>query len=128
MLEPVRDALRGFRHRRAVAVTIILILTLGIGANSASFSMVDAVLLRPLPYPAPDRLVTVYELNRGLKQATQLVAPVRLEEWNRANRSFTGLAGSYFENMTDTTGTLPERVEAMPSRRASSACSVSLLR
>jgi putative ABC transport system permease protein len=113
MLESVRGALRGFRHRRVVAVTIILTLTLGIGANSAIFSMVDAVLLRPLPYPAPDRLVTVYELNRGLKQATQLVAPVRLEEWNRANRSFTGLAGSYFENMTDTTGALPERVEAM---------------
>jgi putative ABC transport system permease protein len=38
---------------------------------------------------------------------------VRLEEWNRADRSFAGLAGSYFENMTDTTGALPERVEAM---------------
>jgi putative ABC transport system permease protein len=113
MLESVRDAVRGFRRRRAVAVTIVLTLTLGIGANSAIFSMVDAVLLRPLPYPAPERLVSVYELNRGLKQATQLVAPVRLEEWNRADRSFAGLAGSYFENMTDTTGALPERVEAM---------------
>src|SRR5882672_3549056 len=113
MLEPVRDALRGFRHRRVVAVTIVLTLTLAIGANSAIFSMVDAVLLRPLPYPAPDRLVAVYELNRGLKQATQLVAPVRLEEWNRTNRSFAGLAGTYFENMTDTTGAVPERVEAM---------------
>jgi hypothetical protein len=66
MLESVRDAIRGFRHRRVVAVTIVLTLTLGIGANSAIFSMVDAVLLRPLPYPAPDRLVAVYELNRGL--------------------------------------------------------------
>src|SRR5712692_4744797 len=113
MLQSVRDAVRGFRHRRVVAVTIVLTLTLGIGANSAIFSMVDAVLMRPLPYPAPDRLVAVYELNRGLKQATQLVAPVRLEEWNRANRSFAGLAGCYFENMTDTTGALPERVEAM---------------
>jgi len=113
MLDQLRAALRGLRYRRGVALTIVVTLMLGIGANSAIFSMVDAALLRPLPYPAPDRLVTVYELNRGLKQATQLVAPVRLEEWNRANRSFTGLAGSYFENMTDTTGALPERVEAM---------------
>src|SRR5262245_61126707 len=101
MIEPVRDALRGFRRRRGVALTIVLTLTIGIGANSTIFSMVDAVLLRPLPYPAPDRLVSVNELNRSLKQATQLVAPVRLEEWNAANRSFAGLAGSYFENMTD---------------------------
>jgi putative ABC transport system permease protein len=113
MLQSVRDALRGFRHRRTAGLTIVLTLTLGIGANAAIFSLVDAVLLRPLPYPDSTRLVSVYELNRGLKQATQLVAPVRLEEWNRANRSFTGLAGSYFENMTDTTGADPQRVEAM---------------
>ena len=113
MIETSRDALRGFRRRRGVALIILVTLALGIGANSTIFSMVDAVLLRPLPYPAPDRLVSVYELNRSLKQATQLVAPVRLEEWNAANRSFAGLAGSYFENMTDTTRAEPLRVEAM---------------
>jgi predicted permease len=116
MLHEWRTALRSLARRRGLAFTVVLTLTLGIGANSAIFSAVDSVLLRPLPYPAPDRLVAVYELNlasgtRGT--ATQLVAPVRLEEWNRLNRSFDGLAGSYFENMTDTTGPLPERVEAM---------------
>lgn len=113
MFERVRGTLRGFRHRRSAAAAIVATLALGIGANSAIFSIVDAVLLRPLPYAAPDRLVAIYELNRGLKQATQLVAPVRLEEWNAANRSFAGLAGSYFENMTDTSGAEPQRVEAM---------------
>ena len=86
---------------------------LGIGANSAIFSAVDAVLLKPLPYPDAGRLVAVYELNMARAGATQLVAPGRLEDWNRLNRSFDGLAASYFENMTDTTGALPERVEAM---------------
>ena len=57
--------------------------------------------------------MAVYELNRGLKQATQLVAPVRLEEWNAANRSFADLAGSYFENMTDTSSDKQQRVEGM---------------
>jgi putative ABC transport system permease protein len=113
----VRDqffaAVRSLRHRRGVSATVVLTLMLGVGANSAIFSAVDAVLLEPLPYPAADRLVAVYELNLGQKGATQLVAPVRIEEWNRANRSLDGLAGSYFENMTDTSAALPERVEAM---------------
>src|SRR5712692_8487699 len=96
-----------------MALTIVLTLTLGIGANSAIFSAIDAVLLKPLPYPSADRLVVVYETNASQKQLTSLVAPVRLEEWNRLNSSFDGLAGSYFENVTDTTGPLPERVAAM---------------
>jgi hypothetical protein len=113
MRDQLIAALRGLRHRRGVAATVVLTLTLGIGANSAIFSAVDAVLLKPLPYPDADRLVRVYELNLGQKQATQLVAPVRIEEWNRASRTLAGLAGSYFENMTDTTGALPERIAAM---------------
>jgi putative ABC transport system permease protein len=113
MRDQLIAAIRGLRHRRGVAATVVLTLTLGIGANSAIFSTVDAVLLKPLPYPAADRLVAVYELNLGQKHATQLVAPGRIEEWHRANRLFDGLAGSYFENMTETTGSLPERVEAM---------------
>jgi hypothetical protein len=52
--------------------------------------------------------VAVYERNGALGQATQLVAPGRLEEWNARNHTFDGLAASYFENMTDTTGALPE--------------------
>ena len=92
---------------------VVLTLTLGIGANSAIFSAVDAVLLKPLPYPAADRLVSVYERNAGLRQATQLVAPGRLEEWNAQNRTFEALGASYFENITDTSGPVPERVAAM---------------
>src|SRR5262249_59743555 len=113
MLDQLRAAARGLRHRRAVAAAVVVTLTLGIGANATIFSFVDAVLLRPLPYPDSERLVSLHELNRGLKQATQLVAPGRLEEWNRDNATFDGLAGSYFENVTDTSGAAPERVEAM---------------
>jgi hypothetical protein len=99
MLDQLRAAVRSVRHRRGVAAAVVATLTLGIGENSVIFSFVDAVLLRPLPYPEAERLVAACELNQGLKQATQLVAPVRLEEWNRDNRTFAGLAGSYFENV-----------------------------
>jgi putative ABC transport system permease protein len=112
-LHDVRAALRTLARRPGLTFTVILTLTLGIGANSAIFSAVDAVLLRPLPYPAADRLVSIHESNLERRQSTMLVAPGRLEEWQRMNRSFDGMAGSYFENVTDTTGALPERVEAM---------------
>lgn len=112
MLHEWRAACRSVARRRGLALTVILTLALGIGANSAIFSAIDTVLLRPLPYPAADRLVAVYETNAAQKQLTSLVGPGRLEEWNRLNRTFDGIAGSYFENLTDTTGPLPERVAA----------------
>lgn len=113
MRDQFRSAVRSLVHRPALAAAVIVTLTLGIGANSAIFSAVDAILLKPLPYPEADRLVSVYESNLARRQSTQLVAPGRLEEWNRMNRTFTGLAACYFENMTDTTRVLPERVAAM---------------
>jgi putative ABC transport system permease protein len=108
-----RVAIRSVTRRRGLALAIVLTLTLGIGANAAIFSAIDAVLLKPLPYPAADRLVTLYAAKITRKEGTNLLAPVRLEEWNRDNRTFDGIAGSYFENLTDTTGALPERVAAM---------------
>jgi putative ABC transport system permease protein len=113
MLHDLRSALRALWRRRGLTIAVVLTLTLGIGANSAIFSAVDAVLLRPLPFPAADRLVSVYESNLSRRQSTALVAPGRLEEWNQMNQTFSGLAASYFENMTDTSGPLPERVEGM---------------
>src|SRR2546430_8461699 len=113
MLHAWYAAVRSLAHRRGLASMVAFTLALGIGANSAIFSAVDAVLLRPLPYPAADRLVAVYERNSGLRQATQLVAPGRLEEWHAQNRTFTALGASYFENLTDMSGPLPERVAAM---------------
>ncbi|HYP28749.1 MAG TPA: ABC transporter permease [Blastocatellia bacterium] len=70
----------------------VLTLALGIGANSAIFSVVNAVLLRPLPYKDPDRLVQFWETNplRGWTQAT--VAPANFFDWEKQSQSFDGLA------------------------------------
>ena len=71
MFESLRDALRGFRHRRGLAVTVVITLALGIGANAAIFSIVDAVLLRPLPYPSAERLVSAGTLWRSTSRAAR---------------------------------------------------------
>ncbi len=104
-------AFRTLSRRPGFALAAILILALGIGANTAMFSMVDGILLRPLPYPDSGRLVTVLEASAAKNQKESLIAPVRLEEWNRMNRTFDGIAGTYSESVTDTSGAEPERLD-----------------
>src|SRR5580698_6170060 len=102
--------LRRILRRPAFFLAVILTLTLGIGANSAIFSVIDAVLLKPLPYPGSERLMAIYEANPRQKIDRGLVAPVRVEEWNRLSRSFSGIAGAYTESLAETSGSLPERL------------------
>src|SRR5437588_274103 len=65
--------------RRPVFVAVVVgILTLGIGMNTALFSVVDAVLLRPLPYSNPDRVVKVMEASPSKDEPVSLIAPARL--------------------------------------------------
>jgi len=101
-----RNLLRRPGFFAAVGIT----LALGIGANSAIFSVIDAVLLRPLPYPDGDRLMRVYETNLRKKVTVGPLAPGRLEEWNRMNQSFTGVTGAYSDSFAETSGSLPERL------------------
>src|SRR5262249_20331823 len=77
----------------------------------ALFSIVDGVLLRPLPFPDGDQLVSVYEASPSRQDRTSLVAPVRLDDWTRLSRTFEGFSASYAENVTDTSGVEPERLE-----------------
>ena len=63
LTQTIRHAFRSWRRTPVLAVTALLTLSLGVGFNAAIFSVVHAVLLRPLPYPAPDRLVEVSELS-----------------------------------------------------------------
>ena len=65
----LRFAFRQFAGRPGFTFTAVLVLALGLGANTAIFSLVNALLLRPLPYPQPDRIVSLSERapnNRGI--------------------------------------------------------------
>ena len=65
LLQDFRYSARTLLKRPAFVITITIILALGIGANSAIFSVVNAVLIRPLPYEASDRIVTIWETNQS---------------------------------------------------------------
>ncbi len=90
-LRDLRYASRSLRKTPAFAAAAILTLALGIGANTAIFSALDGVVLRPLPYHEPDQLVIVALYNRSLKYATDLSYPDFLD-WQRSARSFEQMA------------------------------------
>jgi putative ABC transport system permease protein len=103
-------ALRSLARRPVFTITVFGLLALGIASNTALFSVVDTVVLKPLPYPNADRLVLVTEANSAKDQKASLVAPGRIEDWNRLNHAFTAISGVYSENVTDTGGGEPERL------------------
>src|SRR5690348_10922440 len=112
MIRPWKQAARSLFRRPGFTIAAVVILAAGIAATTGVFSIVDATILKPLPYPAPDRLVMVMEANSAKSEATGLLAPGRLEDWNRRSRTFVAISGSYAENVTETSGDVPERLAA----------------
>ena len=104
----VRLSARALGKTPAFSATVVLTLALGIGANSAVFSAINAVLLRPLPFPNADELVTVGQIDPKIPQA--LVAPIRLEDWNRLSHTFQAICGFYAQDDSELSGELPERL------------------
>jgi predicted permease len=88
----VRYALRGLRRNPAFAAIVILTLALGIGANTVMFSVVNAVLLRPLPYRDSHRLVLIYtdDVRRGLHR--EATAYATITDWKERSRAFSDIA------------------------------------
>src|SRR6202035_3069591 len=91
----LKSAFRFIRKSPSFSIAVILTLALGIGANSAVFSAIDAILLRPLPFPDGDQLMRLAEVRPKLKSRETFVAPERLEDWNRMNSTFQAITGYY---------------------------------
>jgi putative ABC transport system permease protein len=83
-------AIRLWRRQPVLALAAIVSLALGIGANTAIFSVLNAVVLRPLPYPGADRLVAAWETSAD--NPARWVAPANYLDWSRDARSFASLA------------------------------------
>jgi len=90
MIKDLRFALRNFVRRPGFTAIVILVLGLGIGSTTAIFSIVDALLLRPLPYPNAERLVQLREI--GVKGNQMAVAGPNFQDVVASNRSFEQLA------------------------------------
>ena len=94
-LEELRDDVKFAIRQLSAAPTFTLVATLtlalGIGANSAIFALVDATLLRPLPYPNPDRLVTIWE--KSPATAKGFASPPNMLDWNSRSRTLEKIAG-----------------------------------
>jgi putative ABC transport system permease protein len=97
MLQDLRFALRIFRKRPGFTLAVVLALGLGIGAASAMFSVINGVLLRPLPFPRSERLVNVWETNLKRNFPKFVVAPANYYDWRAQNQVFSSL-GAYLPN------------------------------
>src|SRR5438552_11564013 len=92
-VQDARYALRTIRRNPAFAAVVVLTLAVGIGATTSIFTVVDAVLLRPLPYADPDRLVEISEVNPLKGWTHTVVAPANLADWRARNNAFPDIAG-----------------------------------
>ena len=106
----LRFALRMLRKSSGFTAVAILTLALGIGANTAIFSVVQGVLLSPLPFHEPDRLALMLLYNPSLKSATYLAYPDFLD-WQRDSRSFQQIAAFTSRNYDLTYPGAPEHLE-----------------
>jgi putative ABC transport system permease protein len=109
LVQDVRYGVRLLRRAPAFTIAAIATLALGIGANSAMFTLVDAALLRPLPFPAADRLMLVYGRFSGGDSAH--VSPPDFRDYRDRLRSVDGFAAMFPRPYTIAGGAAPERVQ-----------------
>lgn len=110
--QDVRHALRAMRQQKGLSLAALLSLALGLGANTALFSVVYGVLMRPLPYPEADRLVRLAEEHPGANAAFRgsLLTDYTLRAWRDDPEMLEGIAVFGRDALTDTTGSEAVRV------------------
>ncbi len=93
-VKDVRFAIRQLRQRPGFTSVAVLVLALGLGANASIFSLVNAVLLKPLPFPDPDRLIALFEKDVIPNGTYNAVAPGNFLDWQRGSKNFEQIAAT----------------------------------
>jgi predicted permease len=106
--QDIRHALRVLSKSRGFAAIAILTLALGIGANTALFSIVNGVLLNPLPFPNPDELYAVYSKTTSFEQSS--ISYPNFLDWQKQNHSFAALGAFRADDFNMTGAGEPERL------------------
>jgi predicted permease len=115
-LQDFRYAFRTLRKNAVLTLVILASLAIGIGANSAIFSVVDALLLRPLPYPHPDRLAAVWLHSPGIGILRDWPSPGQYIDIQNQNHSFDQMAIAQSRTFTLTGREQPERVDVLSTQ------------
>src|ERR1022692_194609 len=113
LLQDFRYALRMLRKNLGLTVVIVLSLAIGIGANSAVFSVVDALMLRPLPYPQPERLAAIWLHSPGIGIYRDWPSPGQYIDIQNENHSFEEMSISRLTSFTLTGLDQPQRIDGM---------------
>jgi putative ABC transport system permease protein len=115
LLSDIRHAIRVFRTAPTFAIAVVAVIALGIGANTAIFTIVNAVLLRPLPFEEPQRLVRLFHIppqSTFPGMATFSLSPANFVDWQRESTSFDAMAAYHFAEFNLTGRGEPEAVRA----------------
>jgi hypothetical protein len=119
--QDLRFAFRQFHRRRAFTLATVLVLGLGLGVNTAIFSVVNALLLRPLPYRDTNGIAALYERNiGGGNEIYNEAAPGTFGDWQKFSTTFDQIAGYVTGPITVGVwqgGGVPQRVDASAASR-----------
>src|ERR1700749_4414403 len=110
LLQALHYALRLLRKSPGFAIAAVLTLALGMGANTVMFSVLNTVLLQPLPYPQPDRLVQIWETDTHLVSAHSVVGPYNFVDWRSQSKSFEAMSTYDFSSAVLTGQKVPARL------------------
>lgn len=111
-LQDLRYAVRMLRKYPGFSLTVVVTLALGIGANTTIFSVVNAVLMEPLPYSEPDRLVRIWESNPGQGRNESPVSVPNFQDWQNQQSVFEQVAASELTTFNLTGSGEPQRIPA----------------
>ncbi len=110
VVEDFRDAFRIHLRRPGISATMILILGVGIGVNTAIFNLVNAMLIRPFPYRAPERLVALHSSQIKKGTTWNPVSPKNVEDWSRESQAFEEVGSFARASFNLSSEERPERI------------------